>query len=265
MNLWLRISGGITMTVGVLAIFLQPASVAHARVATASPEKSLSQVPFVGCKSDGQAGPLEAPRGKSKAVPITADIAGRLAYYKAEQGRGVLAPRGWYCFETYGSSGGNLYVAPQPIDPKAVFSDAWPGFAGPAIQLSGIDGGTSGRFGVAHIIARVFPAHRTFVRRIMNEGIDPSSSFHFGPYPQDQLTYKTKEIVEYETPANAEGLGTNSRLKRNDSPIRGVAILLGPSSEPSLSLLSARLPPNLSSLTATIIQQVELDAAEADQ
>jgi hypothetical protein len=98
----------------------------------------------------------------------------------------------------------------------------------------------------------------------MNEGIDPSSSFHFGPYPQDKLTYKSKEIVEYQTPANAEGLGTNSRLKRNDYPISGVAILSGPSSEPALSLLSARLPSNLTTLTAAIIQQVELDVAEPD-
>ena len=129
--MWLRISGGITRTVGVLAIFLQPSTVAHARVATASPEKSSSQVPFVGCRSDGQAGPLEAPRGKSKAVPITADLAERLAYYKAEQGRGVLAPRGWYCFETYGSSGGNLYVAPQPIDPELSFRKLGPGLQVP--------------------------------------------------------------------------------------------------------------------------------------
>jgi hypothetical protein len=160
------------MTVGVLAIFLQPSSVAHAR---ASPEKFLSHVPFVGCRSDGQAGPLEAPRGKSKAVPITADLAGRLAYYKAEQGRGVLAPRGWYCFETYGSSGGNLYVAPQPIDPKAVFSDAWPGFAGPAIQLSGIDGGTCCLTNYLAPFCANYLAHKVGLRPLIRLGRSPDS------------------------------------------------------------------------------------------
>jgi hypothetical protein len=67
-----------------------------------------SELPFVGCKSDGQSGPLRAPKGKSKVLPIGKETAQRLAYYKAEQGFSVLAPRGWYCFETYGSGGAAL-------------------------------------------------------------------------------------------------------------------------------------------------------------
>ncbi len=186
-----------------------------------------SAVPFVGCKSDGQIGPLRAPTGQSRVLPIDKETAQRLAYYKAEQGFGVLAPRGWYCFETYGSGGGSLFVSPQPINAHDLFSESWKGFIGPAIQFATDVGGTSGRFEVARIVARVFPAHRAFVRDVIAEGIDPASDFPFGPYPSDKLTYKNKETVEYETPAHKEGLGTQSRLQKNGDPIRGVVILVG--------------------------------------
>ena len=70
-------------------------------------------VPFKGCASDGQMGPEEAPKGKSVSRPITAKAASQLAYYKSENGdAGVLGPRGWYCFGTYGSGGDALYISP---------------------------------------------------------------------------------------------------------------------------------------------------------
>ncbi len=209
-------------------------------------------VPFVGCKSDGQVGPLGAPTGANKAVQISAGAAERLAYYKAARGPGVLAPRGWQCLGAYGSSGAFLMLAPTPIDMQH-------GSAGPGIQMSFSNGGTSGRFAVARVIARVFPAHRAFAEQVIAEGIEKASNFPFGPWPGDKLTYKSGDVVEYETPANSDGLGTNSRLNKNDSPIRGVAIVTGP--ETGLLQLSVRLPGNLADLTAVIIQQVERDAA----
>jgi hypothetical protein len=127
-------------------------------------------VPFVGCKSDGQMGPLKAPAGKSRVVPVARLMASRLAYYMAEDGVGVLAPSGWYCFGTYGSNGANLYVSPEPIRGDEVLSANWKGFAGPVVQLSVSDGGTSGRFSVARMMARVFPAHREFVRNVICRG-----------------------------------------------------------------------------------------------
>ena len=70
-------------------------------------------VPFVGCKSDGQVGPQDAPTGEPKTVTISPELAQMIAYYKASDGSGVLAPRGWYCFGTYGSSGSNLIRNPN--------------------------------------------------------------------------------------------------------------------------------------------------------
>lgn len=133
----------------------------------------------------------------------------------------------------------------------------------PAIELARRYGGTSGRFGVAQIIARVFPARKNFISRVIAEGMEPASSFPFGPYPKDRLSYISKEAVEYETPAQTEGLGTNSRLRKNEFPIRGVAILTGP--DPDVLLLSVRLPAHLNALVPAIVQQVERDALSGEQ
>jgi hypothetical protein len=228
-----------------------------------SPPGTTATVPFVGCPSDGQAGPLDPPKGIAQVVHIPREAAQQLAFYMGEQGFGVLAPRGWHCFETDGSSGGSLFVSPQPIDGNKLFSDAWKGFTGPVIQLSIEAGGTSGRFGVARMIARIFPAHRSFVRKIIAEGIEPASNFPFGPYPNDKLIYKSKDLVEYQTPPQTEGLGTQSRLLKNADPIGGVAMLVGEDPKtgepPSLLLLAVRLPSEMTNLTSAIIRQTEYE------
>lgn len=192
-------------------------------------------------------------------MALSPAVASRLAYYQARFGPGVLSPRGWYCFGTYGSNGSNLFVSPNPIGAAELFSAQWPGFAGPAIQLSNVSGDTSGRFSVARTIARVFPVHRSFVQDVIAERIQPASDFPFGPYPGDQLTYRSSELVEYRTPANTEGLGTASRLIRNGDPITGVALLNG--QELNLTILHVRLPVSAAGLVPLIIQQVERDHA----
>jgi hypothetical protein len=216
-------------------------------------------VPFVGCPSDGQLGPLPAPRGKDRRMAIWPADGQRLAYFKAEGGQGVLAPRGWHCFGVYGSNGSSLFVSPEHLDAEKYFGGNWKGFSGDAIQLSISYGGTSGRFAVAKIIARVFPARRKFVDRVIREDIQPAGSFPFGPFPKDKLTDKGKSIVEYETPAQSEGLGTESRLLKNEGPIRGAEILIG--DEPDLISLSVRLSNELSKLESIIRRQVERIAA----
>jgi hypothetical protein len=215
-------------------------------------------VPFVGCKSDGQVGPLDAPKGKSKRVDASAEIARRLAYYEVEGGLSVLAPRGWFCFGTYGSSGTNLYITPQPINPKILFTSSWKGFEGPAIQFTIEYGGTSGRFGVARTIARIFPAHSKFVSDVISKGMAPASDFPRGPYPNDKLVYKSEEALEFETPANSNGLGTDSFLLPGPEAIHGARILVG--ADPDLLSLSIRLPTKDINLVPIIIQQAEQQA-----
>jgi hypothetical protein len=230
---------------------------------TAASSTALIQVPFVGCASDGQAGPLGAPTGQSKAVAISAAAAQRLAWYKAQYSVGVLAPRGWHCFSIYGSDGSNMFVSPDAIDSKTVLSMDWKGFAGPVIEISVSSGGTSGRFEVAKVIARVFPAYKQFAQNVIAEGLEPASDFPSGPYPNDKLTDRGKNIVEFVTPANTQGLGTDSRLLPNANPIDGVAIITG--SDMDLIQLSARVPEKDRDLIPLIVKQVESDAAAGAQ
>ena len=238
------------------------ASVSHTGNLGVSVSGATVTISFIGCKSDGQVGPLDAPTGQAPAIKVPAAAARRLVYYKAENGMGVLAPRGWHCFSTYGSNGTSLFVSPEAMDATSILSTGWKGFAGPAIQISVADGGTSGRLQVAKVIARVFPNRRQFVQNVIAEGIEPASSFPAGPYPHDQLTHRGKNVVEYETPANMAGLGTASRLQTNSSPIRGVAILLSDDST-SLIQLSARLSEQDRDLITAIVQQVEREAIAA--
>ena len=228
----------------------------------ASPERTSVSVPFVGCRSGGQIGSAKAPSGEDRALPIGAAPARQLAYYSSSPGFGVLAPHGWYCFAIYGSGAMQLYVSPKQIDIQMLFSDKWGGLRGPAVQLDYRYGDTAGRFGVAEIIARVFPAYKAFAVRVMNE-VTPPESFTFSPYPHDALTYRSKTVVEYTTPAGTDGLGTRSSLKKNSSPIEGVAMLVEPT--PDLVQVAVRLPPDMRQLSSTIIHQIELDAAHRPQ
>jgi len=133
-------------------------------------------------------------------------------------------------------------------------------FKGPGIELRTRYGSTIGRFDVAEVVARVFPAHRRYATNLERDML-LEKKFTVGPYPADRLTYRSKEMVEFETPPGSEGLGTRSALSKNSSPIRGVAILSGPT--PDLVQLSVRLPENLKDLAPVIIRQAEREALQA--
>jgi hypothetical protein len=225
----------------------------------------LATVPFVGCPADGQLGPTAAPKGKPKNLPLAAPVAAQIAWYeyRGDGGQmGILAPRGWNCLATIGSNGISLYVAPEPLNAGKILDHKnWHGFTGPVIQLSVSEGGTSGRFEVAKVIARVFPAHRDFVRNVIAEGFEPASDFPLGPFPTDHLNYKTKELVQFTTPAGHKGLGTMSWLLPSDQPISGMA-LLSTAQDTDLLLLNMRLPSALAALGPIITEQAEREAAQ---
>lgn len=180
----------------------------------------LVQVPFVGCPSDGQQGPQPVPG--SGAVPrVPAAAAAQVAYYAISE-LGVLAPRGWHCVGLQGSNGSTLIVTPEAYSVRDLLEQASP-LRGPAVQISLSFGGTSGRFEVAKVIARAFPASMAFARRVAAEGID--YPLPHGPYPTDHMVRLRRTAVAYTTPAGRGGLGTESRLAPGDRPIEGLAIL----------------------------------------
>ena len=217
--------------------------------------KAQTAVPFVGCSSDGQAGSVDAPKGSAVVLAISAREAEQLAYYKSAMTTGALAPRGWHCAATYGSGGDALYIVPEPIDPRNMFSSERPKISGPAIGVSRRYGDTSGRFEVAEIISRMFPAYRSFAANVTAAFDLPP--FPARPYPMDTIRYKGKTLAEYRTPPQTEGLGTYSWLGKNDRAISGAAMLVGPA--PDLLLIAARLPDSLQSLAPIIVARFEHD------
>jgi len=116
------------------------------------------------------------------------------------------------------------------------------------------------------VAARIFPFLKPFVSGVVRENLElTDKDLVYAPYPHDELTYKSKNVVEYKTPGNAEGLGTHSRLGMNQDPIKGVAVIVGDIEEPDLWKLSARLPKEMHDLAGVIVSQVERDAAQASR
>jgi hypothetical protein len=77
-----------------------------------------AQVPFVGCPGIGgvDPGPWPVPKGAPKALPSPATVpAAQIAYYRAINGPGVFAPRGWHCLAEGGASGSFIMVSPTAL------------------------------------------------------------------------------------------------------------------------------------------------------
>jgi len=222
----------------------------------------LATVPFVGCPADGQQGPVAAPKGQPRHLAIPQAAADRLAWYQfnlegSTPELGTLAPRGWHCFGTYGSNGSTIYVAPEPLDAdKLISGKNWRGFTGPVVELNLRVGDTSGRFEVARVVARIFPAHRSYVKSVIAEHFDSPGDYHYGPFPADKLIYKKHDLVEFTTPPHKDGLGTMSGLQSNDQPIHGLASL-DVNGDMSLTRLVIRLPSDLESLAPILINLEE--------
>jgi hypothetical protein len=211
------------------------------------------QVPFVGCASDGQSGPVAAPKGAPKSVALDAAAASQLAYYQAQDSFGVLAPRGWNCFYVYGSNGSSLMVSPTALNGAL---DVRLGGAGVVATL--YIGGTSGRYDVAKYSARLFAKQeQKFIAGVIAEGIEPKQNFPSGPYPADKLAYKTPLLVEFETPGNKDGLGASDRLQKNAQAILGMAMLKATPIGPDFFLLTVRLPASQAGLATAIVAQAE--------
>ncbi len=219
-----------------------------------------AQVSVVGCRADGQMGPTDPPKHIEGVPPVPPSAASELAFYASAQ-LGVLAPRGWHCFGLYGSSGVQIIVTPEPHNADDLLSSS-SGLTGPAVQLSYIYGGTSGRYAVAKIAARLFPAAAAYVEQVIDEGILSKEEFPSGVYPGDILVRRNDTEVEYQTPANNDGIGTHSRLVKNAMSIDGVALLF-PKRDIDLVKIDIRVPPHMRHLVPIVVTAVERRKGEA--
>ena len=107
---------------------------------------------------------------------------------------------------------------------------------------------------MARVFARVFPAQRAFVRKVIDEFGLAADAYQFGPFPKDKLTLQGDRLVQFLTPPHSQGLGTINWVRPNDDAIDGVAILEGPT--PNLVMLNVRLPRELHNLAPVIIHDL---------
>jgi len=213
----------------------------------AQAQEKLVAVPFVGCAADGQVGPLKPPKAV-KTPLLPAAVAAQLAYYVAPDEVTVLAPRGWKCWEAYGSNGSTLMVAPS-LSGIDLFSKNR--LRGPFVTLTVSFGRTSGRTGVASVAGLLFPIAKEFVDDVKEFTPD----LKFVDITHDKLIRRSDTVVEFTTPANMDGLGTSGWADKSSWPIDGVAILI-PTAGMDLVTLRIRLPPASRLLAPKIIKQM---------
>ena len=212
------------------SLFVRTKFIAYLFVAIAAFEMTVAhaddemKVPFVGCPSDGQTGPIAPPTGSTRTVHLSSKLPGAIAYYQGDGGAGVFAPAGWHCLALYGSSGEAIIVSADALPKSGVPSGS--SIDAPVIEYSALSGETSGRFGVATYGHMLFPdLTKDFVKGVEDEGIESKSEIEEPKYPRDKLTFLNKTLVQFETPANAKGLGTEGYASVSHAPITGLVSL----------------------------------------
>ncbi len=222
----------------------------------AEPAEHEPRVPVVDCPANDQTGGAKIRAGESMPAAVEQPVAGQIAFYRAEQGPGIYAPKGWYCHGWDGSSGTALVVTPKRMEPPYF---PLPAIAGPAVTIQTSDAGSSGRFHVAIVAAQLFPiAGSELITRVRQEHLISDASFEAAPHPGDQLGYLSDQFVEYTTPANRAGLGTDGLLEISDLPVTGLTILNPEAEVNTLTEVRVRLPARLSVVAEAI---VELESA----
>ena len=94
------------------------------------------------------------------------------------------------------------------------------------------------------------------MKSVLDEGFPATSSFQRGPVPTDRLKRPTDDMVEFETPPDHDGLGTESWLAKGPLPILGVAVLK-PQEEGNVETAVIRLAPTQDALAGTILADLE--------
>lgn len=176
----------------------------------------------------------------------------QIAYYKGEQSPGVFAPKGWRCQVWYGSGGSVFMVTPALIDPASAKQK----FNSEAVELTLLQGGTSGRYEAAKYASWFFPAAAAkFVRTVDALADTPVSQFDRAPYANDSLTTFSDVLTGFTTPPNRSGLGTDGYLESSQDPIAGFAFLERSDPEyPNVIIVRIRLRTELRELEATLLR-----------
>jgi hypothetical protein len=248
-RLW-GVPGNVAASVHIgmsFALWLSCASLGWA----ASPEIP-PRVPAFGCPANDQSGPASLQTGETMPAPVEPRLAEQIAYYRAENSPGIFAPKGWSCRAWNGSNGSVLVVTPKRIEPPYF---PLPTITGAGVMIESSDGGSSGRFHVAIVAARLFPLlGGEFITRVRQEHLISDYLFDVEPYPADRLEYLSDRFVEYTTPAHTAGLGTDGMFEVSDLPVMGLTIVNLAADVNTLTEVRVRLPVGLNAVAQAIVQ-----------
>jgi hypothetical protein len=209
-------------------------------------------VPLVECPTNDQPGRSGPRVGVSMPAPVDGRMAEQIAYYRSLRSPGVYAPRGWQCHGWDGSNGTILVVTPRRLEPPFF---PLPVITGPAVMIQSSDAGSSGRFHVAVVAAQLFALIADeFIATIRQERVISDASLQAAPDPDDQIQYISDRLVQFTTPANRNGLGTDGLFEMSEWPVRGLTILNLENDVNSLTEVRVRLPPALNAAASAIVQ-----------
>jgi hypothetical protein len=213
---------------------------------------TAARVPVVGCLTNDQAGPARLATHQTMAYPGDQRLAEQISYYSAVHSPGVFAPKGWFCRGWYGSNGSTLIVTPQPMAPPYY---PLPTITGPAVMIQTSAGGGTGRFHVGIVAAQLFPlVGAEFIARVRQEQVIADSSFDVEPYADDRLQYLSDRLVQFTTPANRTGLGTDGQFEQSDLPVRGLILLNLEDQLNTLTEVRVRLAPALNPVALAVLR-----------
>jgi len=92
-----------------------------------------------------------------------------------------------------------------------------------------------------------------FIERVESESLVPAEEFALGPYANDSVRYADSLTVEFTTPANKTGLGTERSFAPSQDAVRGIAVL-ATSGDWGMSILRVRLGPSMRRVEAAILK-----------
>jgi hypothetical protein len=242
-----------------------------------------ARVAAVACQNAREP-PTAAPAGATVSADVPAPLATAIAYYFDAPRRGAaFAPAGWVCISNLFPDVYDIQIVPEfgalvglsdtPLWQQPMVAEQLLSAAGDlperlsfnALALSlfprQFPGGTD-KWLAAPLRAAGHPVDEAAIRAMLPVG------------PHDVITRKSERLVEFVTPAGAQGLGTTgagaSFIAPRD-PVYGVAglIRLPGENDTIVELFEIRLPNSLAKMRAPLIRlaeaQIAHDAETADQ
>ena len=243
------------MRYSVLVVLLGCLTILGAQLVARS-ALAATMVPFVGCVGDMDS---PAPTGAPKSVEIDPSAGSSLAYYAgADWDPGALAPRGWHCAVSVGSSGVSLEILPPDTncDSGSIINPR-----GYGVVYRSTD--ASGNWNPLDRKAWLFPdmAKREFAKLRSDpstrDSVENPAKQHFGPYPGDNIKFVTGDTVKFST-SNRRSEIADDCFAAFSGRVWGVARV----SEDSFDLITFRLPPGFAKRAAALVDAAEVLAFE---